>query len=201
MSLYRWGLFIAQSNHKICLYGDFIITARNEVGAMLCVACVVSQGCAWLLGGMHGSQGACMVAGGHAWLLGVCVVARECVWLLGGMCGCQGACVVARGMHGCRGACMVVSGCARLSGSMHGCQGACMVAGGHGCQGACMARGGGLIGKRGVCMAKGGMCGKGGHAWDTMRYGDTINEQPVHILLECILVLIYITILNFVNCE
>ena len=28
----------------------------------------------------------------------------------------------------------------------------------------------------------------GGHAWDTMRYGDTVNEQVVRILLECILV-------------
>ena len=38
-------------------------------------------------------------------------------------------------------------------------------------------------------MAKGeGMCGKGGHVWDMMRYGDTINEQVVRILLECILV-------------
>ena len=30
---------------------------------------------------------------------------------------------------------------------------------------------------------------KGGHAWDTMRYGDAINERAVRILLECILVL------------
>ena len=29
----------------------------------------------------------------------------------------------------------------------------------------------------------------GGHAWDTTRYGDTINERAVRILLECILVL------------
>ena len=28
----------------------------------------------------------------------------------------------------------------------------------------------------------------GGHGWDTTRYGDTINEQAVRILLECILV-------------
>ena len=28
----------------------------------------------------------------------------------------------------------------------------------------------------------------GGHAWDTTRYGDTINERAVRILLECILV-------------
>ena len=29
---------------------------------------------------------------------------------------------------------------------------------------------------------------KGGPAWDTTRYGDTINERAVRILLECILV-------------
>ena len=29
---------------------------------------------------------------------------------------------------------------------------------------------------------------KGGHAWDMTRYGDTINERVVRILLECILV-------------
>ena len=29
---------------------------------------------------------------------------------------------------------------------------------------------------------------KGGHVWDMMRYGNTIKEQVVHILLECILV-------------
>ena len=74
---------------------------------------------------------------------------------------------------------------------------------------ACMAKG--------TCMAKGGMCSKGGKlgeerlAWqngmhgrgvhgsgvhathalppaNTMRYGDTVNERAVHILLECILV-------------
>ena len=28
----------------------------------------------------------------------------------------------------------------------------------------------------------------GGRAWDTTRYGDTINERVVRILLECILV-------------
>ena len=30
-----------------------------------------------------------------------------------------------------------------------------------------------------------------GHAWDMTRYGDTINERAVHILLECILVTIF----------
>ena len=44
---------------------------------------------------------------------------------------------------------------------------------------------------RGVCMvAPGGRAWLflGGHAWDTTRYGDTVNERAVHILLECILV-------------
>ena len=98
--------------------------------------------------------------------------------------------------------------------------GACVVAGGHawwrGCawqRGACLAKGtcmakggpcmakGGVHGKGGACMVKGhvwqrrGMCGEGGMAkegcvWDTTRYGDTINERAVRILLECILVLI-----------
>ena len=37
--------------------------------------------------------------------------------------------------------------------------------------------------------SRGGMhgCSGGGHAWDTMRYRDTINERVVRILLECIL--------------
>ena len=29
---------------------------------------------------------------------------------------------------------------------------------------------------------------RGGRAWDTTRYGDTVNERAVRILLECILV-------------
>ena len=33
------------------------------------------------------------------------------------------------------------------------------------------------------------MVAPGGCALDTMRYGDTVNEQVVRILLECILVL------------
>ena len=104
-----------------------------------------------------------MVApGGHAWLL----------W--GGTHGCsqgEGACVVALGV----GACMVAPG------------GACMVAPGggvHGCSG-------GMCGcSGGMCGCSGGMCGFSwrGHAWDMTRYGDTINERAVRILLECILV-------------
>ena len=121
---------------------------------------------------VHGG-GACMVSlGGAAWLLGgVCMVALGEAWLLqGGMCGCSrghvwllwGACMVAPGacMVAPRGACMVaLGGCAWLLGGMHGCS-----------QGGC------------VWLLP------GGHAWDMRRYGDTVNEQAVRILLECILV-------------
>ena len=60
-------------------------------------------GHAWLLWGMHGYGGACVVAGGHACLLGgawflggVCVVVggRWHVWLLGCVHGCWR-------VHGC----------------------------------------------------------------------------------------------------
>ena len=68
---------------------------------------------------------------------------------------------------------------------------ACVVGGmhGRGCtwQGACMA---------GECMAvacMSGGCVAGGHGMhlptDTTRYGDTVNERVVRILLECIFVL------------
>ena len=85
------------------------------------------------------------------------------------------------------GACMVApggdvwlllwGGCAwLLRGGVHGCsEGSCVVAlGGH------------------VWLLRGDMCGcSGGHAWDTARYGDTVNERAVCILLECILVMTY----------
>ena len=50
----------------------------------------------------------------------------------------------------------------------------------HGCSGGCV-------------VAVGGACivAAGGHAWDTMRYGDMINERAVRILLECILVVLF----------
>ena len=122
-------------------------------------------------GGMHGCcggdgcSGACMVApGGHAWLL------------LGGVCGCsRGACVVAL-----EGACIVAAGgCVwLLQGGMCGCCGGSM----HSC---CW---GGMCG----CSRRACMFALGGGAcvvvWDMMRYRDTINEQTVRILLECILV-------------
>ena len=73
-----------------------------------------------------------------------------------------GACMVALGgMHGCSG-----GGCGCSWGSMCGCSQGGM----HGCS-------------QGVCMVA-----LGGHSWDMTRYGDTINERAVRILLECILV-------------
>ena len=110
-----------------------------------------------------------LLGGGHAWLLlGVCVVAPR-----GGMHGCSGGHVWL--LPG--GACMVAPG-----GGMCGCSGghAWLLLGGmHGCS---------WGGVNGCCW--GGMhgCSRGGHAWDTTRYGDTINERAVRILLECILV-------------
>ena len=57
----------------------------------------------------------------------------------------------------------------------------------HGCcqGGMCGCSGGDMRG-----CSWGGMhgCSRGGHAWDMIRYGDTINERVVRILLECILV-------------
>ena len=74
------------------------------------------------------------------------------------------------GMHGCSGghAWLLPGGHVwLLLGGMHGCSwGACMVA---------------PVG--GECVVA-----LGGHAWDTMRYGNTVNERVVRILLECILV-------------
>ena len=40
-----------------------------------------------------------------------------------------------------------------------------------------------MVAARGACVVA-----PGGRAWDTTRYGDTINEPAVRILLECILV-------------
>ena len=40
-----------------------------------------------------------------------------------------------------------------------------------------------MVALDGVCVVAPGGC-----AWDTTRYGDTINERAVRILLECILV-------------
>ena len=108
----------------------------------------------------------------------------------------QGGGVVALGgMHGCSWGCMVaLGGCVVAPGDMHGCSGghawllwgACVVALGGG---ACMVAPGGHAWLLwGTCVVAPG----GGHVWDTMRYGDTINERAVLILLECILVIVKI---------
>ena len=98
-------------------------------------------------------------------------------------------------------------------GCVHGCLG-----GVRGCWGGHMWLLVGVLGCWGACMVAGGMCGEGGvcivnrgscmaqwgawrrwHAWDTTRYGDTINELVVRILLECILVLMQFSEKNWPN--
>ena len=66
--------------------------------------------------------------------------------------------------------------------------GACVVAlGGH-----ARLLGGGMCGcsQRGCVWLLLGACvvAPGGRVWDMTRYGDTVNERAVRILLECILV-------------
>ena len=100
----------------------------------------------------------------------------------------RGTCVVAGAEGGGRlWACMVAPG------------GACVVAWGAyvvapgGMGAACVvALGGGVCGCSGghAWLLWGGcVVAPGGHAWDMTRYGDTVNERAVCILLECILVL------------
>ena len=64
------------------------------------------------------------------------------------------------------------------------------MAGGRAWQGACMV--GGMHGRRhvwqGECAWQGGIRGGGACMADTTRYGDTVNERAVRIVLECILV-------------
>ena len=111
----------------------------------------------------------------------------------GGMRGCsRGAgevCVVALGGH-----VWLLRGGGHawlLWGGMCGCSGgACVVA-----QGACVVAPGGevcVVALGGhAWLLQGGMHGcSGGHAWDTTRYGDTVSERAVRILLECILVVV-----------
>ena len=141
-----------------------IITARKRSLRRLCFYTCLSF-CPQ--GGLH--------SGGHAWW-GVCV---------------------AGGMHGGGGVCMVGGMCGRG----HVSWGACM-AGGCAWWGACVARGvwqGGMHG-RGHAW-QGGMCGRGQARWGCVAGGcmaggacvprqilwDTVNEQVVRILLECIL--------------
>ena len=69
--------------------------------------------------------------------------------------------------------------------------GGCMVAP----RGACVVAlegGACVVARGGACMVAPGVCVwllRGGRVWDTTRYGDTVNERAVRILLECILVL------------
>ena len=102
-------------------------------------------------------------------------------WLLGGMRGCRGAymvargvCVVVGGMHGCKGH-------AWLPGGMHGCRGMCILAGG-----CVVARGHAWLPGGHMHGCWGGMHGCQGGVHRIQR--DTVNEQVVRILLECILV-------------
>ena len=166
-------------------YNRFLITGRNEVVAKVIFlqASVCPQGgclvwggvCSWwcllpggclLLGwggsGMHGYSG----GGMHGCSWGACVVAQEgvCMVAPGGVCvvAPEGVCMVAPGGH----VWLLQRGCAwLLLGGMCGCSG---VVGG--CSG----------GYEWLLL--------GGCAWDMIRYGDTINERAVRILLECILV-------------
>ena len=104
----------------------------------------------------------------------------------GGMHGCSG------GMRGCSGGGMrgCLGGAWFLWGGMRGCS-----RGVHGCsQGACMVARGCVVSLGGACMVA-----PGGHAWDMTRYADTVNEQLVRILLECILVLQASVILSMVG--
>ena len=86
--------------------------------------------------------------------------------------------MIARGNAWLPGVCMVAGG-------------ACMVARGH----AWLLGGWGMCGEVGCAWQRGGgwqrgeaCVAKSWHAWDMTRYGDTINERVVRILLECILV-------------
>ena len=108
--------------------------------------------------------------------------------------------MVAPGVGGMRGCSRGVGACVVALGGMRGCSWeVCMVAPG-GCVvawGACMvAPRGGMCGSSGgdggMHGCSGGACvvaPGGGHAWNMMRYGDTVNERVVCILLECILVI------------
>ena len=99
---------------QISKLGTKLLPPANEVceGYVFTGVCLSTGGGGGMCGcwgGIHGCQGACVVAGGV-------------------MCGCWGACVVAgghawlRGVCGCGGVCVVGGGHAWLPGGMHGCQ-------------------------------------------------------------------------------
>ena len=159
---------------------------RSWGKVMFSQACVIlfTGGLAWLLEGVHGCRGVCVVGGGMRGCWGACMVAGGCVWLQGGMCGCGGHAWLLGGVHGCWGACMVARGAAWLQegGGMRGCQGV------HGC------RGGRHVWLQGghVWGHAGGVCGCRGTVHRIRR--DTVNERAVRILLECILVITIIMV-------
>ena len=175
-----------------CFCWIYIFTARKRSLRRLCFyRCLSVHGGACMVarGGMHGCSG-----GGHAWLLGGCawLLPGGHAWLLPG-----GACMVApggEGMHGCSGghvgllgghAWLLWGGMRGCLGGMCGCSGGgmrgCSQGGMCGCLGACVVA-------RGACMVAPGGCAwfLGGLAW--FFPWDTVNEQAVRILLECILV-------------
>ena len=82
-------------------------------------------GHAYWWGGMHGCEGAYVVAGGMHGCKGACMVVGGCV-VVGGMCGgrghvwWQGACMIVGGMHCCGGACVVVGVACMVVGGMRG---------------------------------------------------------------------------------
>ena len=87
----------------------------------------------WLLRGVCGFVGACMVAGGMHGCQGACVVAwRACMvaggacMVAGGVCGCRGHAWLLGGMHGCGGHAWLLGGHVWLLGGMHGCRGGCI---------------------------------------------------------------------------
>ena len=96
-------------------------------------------------------------------------------WLLGGVCGCfggEGHVWLLWGVH----VCCWGGGVVALRGA------ACMVA---------------LGGMHGCPRRDGHVWLLQGGAWDMTRYRDTINERAVCILLECILVLLNVSIYGF----
>ena len=96
------------------------------------------------------------------------------------------------------GAWLLWGTCVVAPGGMHSCSGGhvwLLLGGGVVTRGACMVALGGCAwllpgGMRG-CSGGHGWLLPGGLAWDTTRYGDTVNERAVRILLECILVYIH----------
>ena len=67
---------------------------------------------------------------------------------------------------------------------------------GHAWQGACVA--GGMCGRGGECMAR-GHAWQDGHVWQILQ--DTVNEQAVRILLECILVINHLSSIKTPYCK